>query len=283
MIYKGFNVAQPESCENSDSLTPDAHDLKISESTEAADHEKRVSRYGRAKKTTINLIKGITATKQKVLNPKTVKSIETCGDYLLFHNFVNIGKIKLMAASFCKVHALCQLCGIRRGAKYLKKYLEKLEQIGYNPKIHILQLITLTIKDGADLSERFKHLKDSYKTLNNLRTKKTRKTPLDNVLGAVSSFEIKRGKNSGLWHPHIHIIALSPKAKPVDQNDLAAKWLSITKDSHIVDVRNIKDDIESGFCEVFKYITDYKENDPKDTLKIYQLVKNQKQIGRAHV
>ena len=69
-------------------------------------------------------------------------------------------------------------------------------------------LVTLTVKDGPDLAERFAHL---HKAQRELWKRKHRiyESSLDGVDGAVWSYEIKRGQGSGLWHPHLHMIALA--------------------------------------------------------------------------
>ena len=53
--------------------------------------------------------------------------------------------------------------------------------------------------------------------------------------GGVMSIEVKRGRNSGLWHPHVHMIWLCNQAPSASQ--LSKEWLELTGDSYIVDVR----------------------------------------------
>lgn len=86
--------------------------------------------------------------------------------------------------------------------------------------------VTTTIKDGSDLSERFKHLVNSercYKQLRRDALKGRRFVEYAKALGGVSSIEFKRGKNSGLWHPHQHSIWLceeAPKAQKSQKNGM---------------------------------------------------------------
>lgn len=37
--------------------------------------------------------------------------------------------VRLHAAQFCKIHMLCPMCAIRRGAKALAAYLQRFEAI----------------------------------------------------------------------------------------------------------------------------------------------------------
>lgn len=71
------------------------------------------------------------------------------------------------------------------------------------------------------------------------------------LLGAVYSYEFKRGEGSGLWHPHVHALALSG-ASP-DGAALSADWKRITGDSHVVEVHALYGDLVKACCEVFKY------------------------------
>jgi hypothetical protein len=176
-------------------------------------------------------------------------------------------------------HLLCPLCAIRRGAKYLKAYLVRFEALQQqNPNLKAY-LVTLTVKDGPDLSERFKHL---YKSQRELWMRKTRGrgSVLDGVAGAVWSYEVKRGKGSGVWHPHLHMIALAESIP--DQQQLANEWHNITGDSFVVDVRPIdQQDPASGFVEVFKYAVKFSEQEPADTVHAWVTLASKRLIGSS--
>lgn len=221
----------------------------------------RVERYGKAKTGALdvaNYMQGI--TKHKAMGDR----VATCGDYLVFRHYFTINRVRLHGASLCFKHLLCPLCAIRRGAKALKAYLDRWETI-QAAKPHLRPfLVTLTVKDGPDLLERFNHLHKSQRELW-MRKHRGRGSSLDGVEGAVWSYEIKRGSGSGLWHPHLHMIALA-EHQP-DAQQLAREWLNITGDSFIVDVRPIsQDDPASGFIEVFKYAVKFSDQPPQDTV-----------------
>ena len=57
-------------------------------------------------------------------------------------------------------------------------------------------------------------------------------------------------KNSGQWHPHMHMIWLCSEAP--DAHQLSREWEALTGDSFIVDVRPMYGEID-GFLETFKY------------------------------
>lgn len=237
---------------------------------------KRVDRYSKAKKGALDVAEymGTLPKHQAIAN--TVKG---CGNYLLFRHFFTIDTVKLHAASFCRKHLLCPLCAIRRGAKALGAYLDRFEAIKRaNARLKPF-LVTLTVKDGPDLRERFKHLHKSQRELW-MRKHRGRGSVLDGVEGAVWSYEVKRGQGSGLWHPHLHMIALA-EVMP-DAERLSRDWHEITGDSYIVDVRPIsQDDPASGFVEVFKYAVKFSDQDPADTVHAWETLAGKRLLGSA--
>jgi len=222
---------------------------------------KRIDRYGKAKKGALDVADYMaTIPKHQAMAAK----VQGCGDYLIFRHYFTLDLVKLHGASLCKKHLLCPLCAIRRGSKALAAYLQRWEVIhAENPALKPY-LVTLTVKDGDDLKERFNHLQKAQKELWK-RKSRIYETALDGVAGAVWSYEIKRGKNSGSWHPHLHMIALAENMP--DQAALSAEWLNITGDSFIVDVRPIsQEEPASGFIEVFKYAVKFSDQAPQDTV-----------------
>ena len=204
--------------------------------------------------------------------------VMACGDYLLFRHFFTVDKVKLHAAQFCKAHLLCPLCAIRRGAK-ARGLPERWEAIRLQRPTLRPFLVTLTVKDGPDLAERFAHL---HKAQRELWKRKHRiyESSLDGVEGAVWSYEIKRGQGSGLWHPHLHMIALA-EVEP-DAEMLSREWHEITGDSFIVDVRPIsQDDPVSGFIEVFKYAVKFSDQEPADTVHAWTQLKGKRLLASS--
>lgn len=223
----------------------------------------RLSRYAGAHRRTLlmaNYIK--TNVKDKRFQHLPVL-LKTCGDYLVFRDYYTIGKIRLQAASFCKKHLLCPLCAIRRGAKAMKAYLDKLEVIMKDDPRLKAYLVTLTVKNGEDLLERFNHVQNSVKEYHKQRKEAGygKRSPVEanKAFGAVWSYEFKRGKGSGLWHPHVHCVWLCHEDP--DQSQLANEWQAVTGDSFIVDVRPFDNqgDVVGGFLEVFKYAVKFSD------------------------
>ena len=236
----------------------------------------RAERYGKAKSIALDVAEYIESAKsdQSLL----VSRMRSCGEYLLFRHYYTVDQVRLHAASFCMKHLLCPLCAIRRGSKALKAYLDRWQVIQAEKSALRPFLVTLTVKDGPDLAERFKHLMNSQHELWK-RKHRGRGSVLDGVEGAVWSYEVKRGSGSGQWHPHLHMIALA-EVEP-SQERLRREWSEITGDSFMCDVRPIVGDQAEGFMEVFKYAVKFSDQPPADTWHAFSVLKGKRLLGSA--
>lgn len=239
----------------------------------------RVDRYGKAKRSALDVAEYMGQMPNSQGLEQYAKRVKGCGDYLVFRHYFTVDQVKLHGASLCMKHLLCPLCAIRRGAKSLRAYLDRFELVRVE-RPHLRPfLVTLTVKDGPDLGERFAHLHKSQRELW-MRKHRGRGCALDGVQGAVWSYEVKRGSGSGMWHPHLHMIALA-EHQP-DQEALAAEWHNITGDSFIVDVRPIdQEDPASGFVEVFKYAVKFSDQEPADTVHAFQTLRGKRLLASA--
>lgn len=239
----------------------------------------RVSRYSKAKQKALDVAEYMSSLPEHQAMGRKVSS---CGEYLAFRHYYTVDEVRLHGAMLCRKHLLCPLCAIRRGAKALKAYLDRWEVIRYEKPLLRPFLITLTVKDGPDLAERFQHLYKGQRELWKRRQRGNVATALDTLYGAVWSYEVKRGQGSGEWHPHLHMIGLAIKAPCALQ--LAEEWRQITGDSYIVDVRLIsKEDPASGFIEVFKYAVKFSDQPEADTVHAWQTLKGKRMVGSAGV
>ena len=155
--------------------TPPVPDSLRDEVTEGADESnrlpERIARYTKAKKRSQEMashISGLAAAASGLSHDELSKlavQVDDCASYLLFRNYYTVGKVRLAKAYFCKKHTLCPMCAIRRGAKTLKAYLDRYEAIiETNPTLE-LSMVTLTVKNGDDLDERYSHLEKSVRKL----------------------------------------------------------------------------------------------------------------------
>jgi len=252
---KGFKKEKPPLAE---SLTTEAN--------EGSDHDgnitKKIERYSRARERAVNIISHVEQEFQKSGSPylESIRDgLVECGNYLHFRHYPTKDQTRLFNANFCKKHLFCPLCAIRRASKSLSSYLERYKVIrAENPSL-VPYMVTLTVKNGDDLNERYNHLANCVKKITANRTRArtskrvSHKSEFAKIEAAVGSYEFTNKGNG--WHPHVHIIALVEPQSTIDAETLSKEWLKMTGDSYIVDVRPIgnPEDPISGFVEVFKY------------------------------
>lgn len=254
--------------------------------------QRKLQRYGAGKMRALCMADYITefqAGKGKAGKPtflenqarRIVVKLQSCGSYLVFRNYYLKNEVRLYAAEFCKKHLLCPFCAMRRGAKYLQCYMDRLQVVlADNPHLRAF-MVTLTVKDGEDLLERFTHLRSCLKTYQEQRRNaiKGRRVLVEynKALGGVFSIEVKRGQGSGLWHPHVHMIWLC-ESEP-DKVKLSKEWHSITGDSYIVDVREFYgNSIVDGFLEVFKYALKFSDMEHSDNWHAFQTLQGKRLV-----
>jgi len=205
-------------------------------------------------------------------------SLAECGQYLAFRNFYTKDQVILSAANFCKVHLLCPLCAIRRGAKSLRVYLERYQAImSEHPHLR-LSLVTVTVKNGPDLPERHAHLKKAVSAVMERRRKAYSgnriKTEWTKAFGIVGSYEVtNRGQG---WHPHAHMLVLADSR--MDAQAMKDEWLRITGDSHVlrIDPAHHPDDPARDFLEVFKYALKFSDLTPAQNVEAFQALRGKR-------
>lgn len=179
--------------------------------------------------------------------------LEECGNWLKFRDYYTVEELRLVAANFCQQHLLCPVCAIRRAAKYLAAYMQKIDYVRSQRPDATLVFYSYTIRNRRDLAGAVGHLLDCRKRLHQKRRNALRgasSCEFAKLSGGVEAVEVKRGAGSGWWHPHLHGVGLAESVP--DRQALADEWHAITGDSHQVDVRPIGDGVKD-LCEVFKY------------------------------
>jgi len=187
--------------------------------------------------------------------------IERCGSWLLFRHWLHHDRYTLKEARFCSQHLLCPLCAVKRGSLALRAYLQAFEALrAQKPHLRAF-LVTVTVRDGESLLERFAWLMNSWRTLW-YRFRHPDEYPHTflarlGCIAGVASVETKIGRNSGLWHPHIHAVLCTENGELAWEDleaSLRAEWKSITGDSFECDVTPIDlADPSSAFSEICKY------------------------------
>jgi plasmid rolling circle replication initiator protein Rep len=247
----------------------------------------RIARYSAQKKRASEMVKYIESFKSS--DPATAKlhvNMKYCASSLLFHDYYTVDQTRLVAAKTCKKHLLCPFCAGRRAAKYVEKGISKVNEVLSQNKALKPVLITLTVKNGSSLPERFSHLKNAFRTL-----QKRRRDYLNvgrgflefaKVEGGIYAYEVTN-KGQG-WHPHIHIFAFLNDW--VNQAQFSKEWESITGDSKIVDIRRIKPKLNAGglgidtaMLEVVKYSMKFSDMSLEDTWYAFTVLQSKRLLG----
>lgn len=253
--------------------------------------QNKLERFGARKTRAVDLAKYITdfhtgnnrAGAKSVLekaNLKIAVQLGSCASYLLFRNYYRRDELRLHSANLCRRHLLCPFCAACRAAKYLQAYMERFQVVtAENPQLRPF-FVTITIKDQADLGNAFNHLRGAMRKMSQQRRdalKGQRFVEFAKALGGVHSVEFKRGRGSGLWHPHAHMIWLCEEAP--DARKLSAEWLAITGDSYIVDVRECYGEtLADSFLEVFKYALKFSDLELADNWEAYNTLKGKRLV-----
>lgn len=243
----------------------------------------RLERYANGKARTLDMANYIINTQpQNNFNRKLTGKLKGCANYLIFKHYYTVNECVLHGVKTCQQTLLCPFCAMRRASKYVRAYVEKVQfLLSQNPKLKAY-FVTLTVKDGADLLERFNHLRNALKRYQQQRKDANRDgrkyVEYANAQAGVFSTEFKRGKGSGLWHPHVHMIWLCETAP--DQQKLSQEWYSLTGDSYIVDVRAMYGTSSiDGFLETFKYSLKFTSMELSDNWIAYQTLKSKRLIN----
>jgi len=240
---------------------------------------KRVSRYSKAKARSREMQAFL---KGQPLHQDEYLKLKECGNFLLFHHYYTIGKVRLHHACLCRKHLLCPLCAILRASKFLRRYVERFKFLKSENEALQASMVTLTVKNGARLNERFEHLKKCYRKLEQSRRDSARRgdnVEWGKVLGLVGTYEFtNKGKG---WHAHMHILVLH--TEKIWAGSLSQQWKKITGDSKIVDITPLynPETPEIDFLEVFKYSLKFSEMSLEDNLKAYNVLTGKRLVFSA--
>ena len=276
----------------SDTLAGD--EIQALQSAKADQHRDRITRFGilkhRAKLQEQYLWTQVDfkSEGEDDLSNKALKAatkLKGCGQFLIFRNYYTIDQVKLEKFHVCGQHLLCPMCAGIRAARSMKRYLDRIHELMRQKRGLKPVLITLTVKNGEDLEERYNHLTSSFRTLlsryRDYKKKGWGFNQFCKIDGAFYTTEYTYNDKTKQWHPHIHIFALLNEW--IDQEELAETWHDITLDSYIVDIRRVKKTKEHGYskavAEVCKYALKFGDLSVENTWDAFLTLKGKRLTG----
>lgn len=237
-----------------------------------SDLEKRRQRYGSAKADAMRFRRYLLQERED----KLADELGGCGNYLAFRDYYMLGQTRLSKICTCKRHLVCPLCAIRRGAKAVRVNLAKVDELMKADPLLKAYLVTLTVKNGPDLGERFCHLTSCVRTYHRRRSRARQHGEVLKASAAVWSYEFTNIGNG--WHPHVHAVWLCRQAP--DPFKLSREWKEVTGDSYMVDVSPMDEaDPAGAFCEVFKYALKFADLVDADRLHAFKTLKGKRLQG----
>lgn len=152
-------------------------------------------------------------------------NLENCRSLAWFVRHIDSGDVRV-AANSCHLR-WCPICSDSRRS-YISHSVASWVEEQAHPKF-----LTLTLKhSNAPLDHQVDHL---YRFFRSLRK---RKDFSNSVPGGFWFFQIKKSKQSGQWHPHLHCLI---SGKYIPHSRLVSMWKDITFNSTVVDIRPIRD------------------------------------------
>ena len=125
----------------SDSLATEENGLGIENLNQ------RLQRYAGAKSRALDMANYIkTEDVSNNENRKLVKKLGDCASYLVFKHYYTENKVILHGMKTCRQQLLCPFCALRRAAKHVKAYWDKVAVVkAENPELQ-LYFVTLTVR-----------------------------------------------------------------------------------------------------------------------------------------
>ncbi len=224
------------------------------------------------------LFHGIAAARQEA------KKLFQCGRTVLLADCGN-GDVRIMSGVFCHGWRMCDACAALRRRELVRKYAPAFRALLRAAPSLKMAMVTLTVRNGPDLQDRVSHLLRSWGRLlgrrADARCRGRGQTQWAKVSAGLANVEIKRGQNSGGWHPHLHALVLHTGA--LDDAMLSDEWADITGDSYQIEVtsfpcpRRIDEDIlDSVIKRVLHYTVDLKVLTPIDAWEVHDKLRRVK-------
>lgn len=137
--------------------------------------------------------------------------LSSCGNFQVWRHFEDGGR-SLRLGSFCNIPRLCPLCARIHS---VRRFFAVKDWLDIKCPGGDLILVTVTLRNGDNLSLQRHYLSEFRRKLvdvrkNHYRGRYKEYTEIPKFEGFFLKEEIKRGKNSGLWHPHFHGLWWSP-------------------------------------------------------------------------
>ena len=189
----------------------------------------------------------------EALDHNKAERLRECASVLVF-NVDPDGEKHLHSMTSCRVR-LCPLCQWRRSLRVYQDMLSVVDYLNQTGSYRYA-LLTLTVENccGSELSATLDIM------LHGINLLFQRTDVKKAVKGWYRGLEITRNEDTGLYHPHIHLLLCVPKSYATSRYYISQKkWMQLWQEccrlqyAPNVDIRFLKGDVRKGFAEVAKY------------------------------
>lgn len=212
-------------------------------------------------------------------------SLDEYGYLVQCGNYVNVIECKscetrhFAGFSRCKIRWCLNCMRIKRLC-WIKRIMEIVDEGKYN-----YHALTLTHKDMEELNKMLRVLGWCWRQLVHER-KEYRKRFKSRFKGGVRSLEVKKGKGSGLWHLHYHLLLVTGKEFQKDYDWMKDAWKDVTSGNGSVEIHKVKEKdgmgIVKAVAETIKYIIKPENSlfqDENAFIEAYWGLKNVRQVN----
>lgn len=225
--------------------------------------------------------------------PDRADRLGKCGLWVMYFHYLSHPEQPLLVQSgkFCRQPLLCSWCAMGRGARIARRITERsLQRLIECPEL-VPYLGTLTLRNGESLVERFEALTGAIRLAMQRRKNFEKGLRGSTLLGLFDGgslcVEVKRGKGSGLWHPHVHFVALGRRGLTV--HDIRKEWAELLGQEHASvsldvvkqysefvqageDLHDCKKLLRDKFSEVCKYPLKFGDLTPSDRIEAFAVL-----------
>jgi len=171
------------------------------------------------------------------VDPKHAERVALCGEQVFIAVCKGCHAKHYVGHNRC-MSRFCLDCAHRRSLVYTAKVMERMRP--YLDEGYVPHMLTLTIRDGPNLKERLEFLKSSWRRFTHEHRDSRRIYKL-RMCGGIRSIEVKIGRGSGQWHPHMHMVYLAPPNQFVrDYEWIMPEWKRATMGQGSVEVHKVK-------------------------------------------
>lgn len=191
----------------------------------------------------------LTVLRSHYRHEKRARRLSLCGAHATVWQSASTGEIALRS-----YHCGMRICP-RCRETHAARTKDKLQRFTATVPINELSMISLTIRSTtAPLGVQISNLYTAFKKL-----RKSEVWRAANPSG-YAVLEITRNTDTGLWHPHLHLLA---RAKYMPLAKVRAAWEIATHGSWSVDIRRVN---SASRERLQKYLADYLTKPPQDSV-----------------